>query len=254
VFNCHVCGTLFCPSRTTHENVLCCSFTTQTIWVITASVAPVRLRPVPPTLGVVTMLRDLANLRIWAAFLCPHCCPFLHTCRQYQNDPQKTLWATTSNDNLRLPEDKIASPFEEDVHVGRSFYDLQVCAGEPHSMLCHRQDLDTQQIYWKRLPELCLPAIGKSESAPKYRVAIHCTIVLQFYSDPRGLPIRMRAITGIIYVPSMLLKHPERCITPQGTLVVLVLAQFIQNQHGVHSHLVSEQVVSHSGLLIITTS
>jgi len=40
--------------------------------------------------------RDCVNLAIWAAFLCIHHCPFLHTCGKYPHDPQNTLLATTS--------------------------------------------------------------------------------------------------------------------------------------------------------------
>jgi len=53
VFSNHVCGTRFCPSRTTCANACHCSFNTQHFWVITAWFAAVRFRPVQPTLGVV---------------------------------------------------------------------------------------------------------------------------------------------------------------------------------------------------------
>ena len=54
MFSSQVCGTLFYHSRTTHANAWCCPFNTKNFWVITAWFAAVRLRPVPPTLGVVT--------------------------------------------------------------------------------------------------------------------------------------------------------------------------------------------------------
>ena len=54
VFNSHVGGTLVCPSLITRANAFRCSFNTQNFWVITTWFAAVRLRPVPPTLRVVT--------------------------------------------------------------------------------------------------------------------------------------------------------------------------------------------------------
>ena len=54
VFSGHVCGDLFGPRQTTRANPSCCSFNTQNLWVLTAWFAAVRLRPIPPTLGVVT--------------------------------------------------------------------------------------------------------------------------------------------------------------------------------------------------------
>jgi hypothetical protein len=62
----------------------------------------------------------LANLGIYATFLCSHHCPCLHTCRKYADNLQKALGAATSNDELGLAEDKIAACFEEEVHEARS--------------------------------------------------------------------------------------------------------------------------------------
>jgi len=42
------------PYPVTHANDCCCLFITQNLWVITASFAAVRFRPVRPTFGVVT--------------------------------------------------------------------------------------------------------------------------------------------------------------------------------------------------------
>jgi len=105
-------------------------------------------------------------------------------------------------------------------------------------MLRLRQARDTPQLCWHALAEMCLWAIGQSENPPKYRVAIHCIIVLECHSNARRLPTPMRNMPAAIWEPSTLLKHPVKCISPQGFLV-----QFV-----------SPQVVSHSRLLILTTS
>jgi len=101
---------------------------------------------------------------------------------------------------------------------------------------------------------MCLSAIRQSENPPKYGVAIHCTIVQKRHSDPKCLPIPMRNMPGAIYVPSTLLKHPVKCISPQGSSVQLVLPHSCRDQQGVHSPSVSEQAVSHSRVSILTTS
>ena len=82
-----------------------------------------------------------------------------------------------------------------------------------------RQARDTAQIHEPALAEFSLSAIGKSENPPKYRVAIHCTIVLKCHSDPRCLPIPMVNMPAAMHEPSILLRHPVKCISPQGSLV-----------------------------------
>jgi len=96
--------------------------------------------------------------------------------------------------------------------------------------------------------------MGKSENPPKYRVAIHWTIVLKRYTDPRCLPIPMGNMPGTIYVPSTHLKHPVKSISPQGSGVLHAHPQSSRDQHGVHSPSISEPGVSHSRVLILTTS
>jgi len=198
--------------------------------------------------------RDLANLGIWAAFLCAQRCPFPHTYRKYPKVLYKTLWATFSNYKLGLAADEIAPPFEGEVHTAWSFYYLQACAGAPRLMLHLRQALDSPQVSWPALAEMCLSAIGKSENPPKYWVVIHCTMVLNGHSDPRCLPIPMRNMAATIYEPSTLLKHPMKCISTQESSVLLALLQCIRDQNGVWSPQVSKQVVSHSQVSILTTS
>jgi len=167
---------------------------------------------------------------------------------------QKTLWATTPNDEHGLAEDKIAPPVGEEVHKARCFYVFQVRAGAPHMMLCLGQVRDSPQVHWQELAELCLLAIRKSVNPPKYSVAIHRTIVLKRHSDVRCLPIPISNMAAAIYVPSTLLKHFVKCFSPPGSLVQLALHQFIADQRGVHSPSVSKHVVSHSQVLILNTS
>ena len=57
-----------------------------------------------------------------------------------------------------------------------------------------------------------------------------------------------------INVRSMLLKHPIKCISPQGSLVLLSHPQSSRDQQGVHSPSVSEQVVSLLQVSILSTS
>ena len=64
----------------------------------------------------------------------------------------------------------------------------------------------------------------------------------------------MKTMPAAINVPSTLLKHAVKCISPQGYLVELALPQSIRDQQGVHSPAVSEQVLSHSRVFIVTTS
>jgi hypothetical protein len=161
----------------------------------------------------------LGNLGIWAAFLCAHRCPFLHTCRIYPNDPQKTWWTTTSNDELGQEGDKIAHPCEEVVHESRHFYIILVRAGVPHLMLHLCQVHDTPQVHWPALAEMCLSAIGKLENPPKYRMAFQSTIVLRRHSNPWCLSIPMKNIPAAINVPCTPQKHLGKCIVLEGSLV-----------------------------------
>jgi len=198
--------------------------------------------------------RDLANFRIWVAFLCAHCCPFPHTCRKYPNDLIKTLWATTSNDELWLAADKIALPAKEEVHEVSRFYYFHACAGAPNLILDLHQVRDTPQVNWEALAEMYLSAIRIWENPPRCQVAIRCTIVLKCHSNPRCLPISIRIMPASFYIPSTLLKHLVKCISLQGPLVYLALLQSIQDEQGVHSPSISEQVVSHPPVSILTTS
>ena len=56
---------------------------------------------------------------IYAAFLCVHHCPYLHTCGIYSHDLQYTWLATTSNDELSQEKNKLALP---SVEVRRGVY------------------------------------------------------------------------------------------------------------------------------------
>jgi len=131
---------------------------------------------------------------------------------------------------------------------------FQAGAGAPESMLRFRQVRDTPEVCGHALAELCLSAIGKSKNPPKYRLAIRCTIVQKRHSDPRCLPIPMRHMPAAIYVRFMLLEHPMKCISRQESLVSHALLQSIRDQQCVHSPWLSEPVVSHSLVSILTTS
>jgi len=196
----------------------------------------------------------MANHGMWDASLCPHRCPFPHRCREYPIDLQNISWATTSNDELGLAAYKIGSPCEEEVHEARCFYYIHAQAGAPHLMLRLPQARDTLQVPWQASAEMCLSAIRKLENPPKCRVAIYCTIVQKRHSDPWWIPLPMRSMPAAIYELSMLLKHPVKCISQQGSSVLLAYLQSIWDQHGVQSPSVSEQVVSHSHASILTTS
>jgi len=189
-----------------------------------------------------------------AAFLCAHRRPFPHTCRQYPNDLQGTLWATTSNDELGLAADNLAPTFHEEVHKARRSDYLHAQAGAPHWMLRLRQARDTPQVPIPALAEMCLLASRKLENPPKCWVAIHRAIVQKCHSDPRCLPIPMRRMPAAIYEPSTLLKHPVKCISPRVSLVLFTLLESIRDQQGVHSPSLSEQVVSQLQVSILTTS
>jgi len=64
IFSNHVCGTLFCPSRTTLANVSCCSFNSQNLWDITALFVAVKFTTVPLTSGFVTNTEGFC--RFWS--------------------------------------------------------------------------------------------------------------------------------------------------------------------------------------------
>lgn len=79
--------------------------------------------------------RDLANVAMWAAFLCAHHCPFLHTCRLCPQDLQKTLLPTISNKELGLAADKIGWPVEEEIHKAMCINDIHKRVGVSHFVL-----------------------------------------------------------------------------------------------------------------------
>jgi len=135
----------------------------------------------------------------WAACLCVHHCPFLHTCRIYLHDPQKTLLATTSNDKVGLEEHNTAPHFAGEVHQGVHFNFYRVPEGAPLLICGLGQVLDTPQVPWQALAEMSLWAIWKLENPPQYRVAIHHTIVQKRRCDPRCLP----ELTRTMLAPSM---------------------------------------------------
>ena len=120
-------------------------------------------------------------------------------------------------------------------------------------MLRYRQARDTLQVPCQALAEMCLSAIGKLENPPKCRLAVYPTIVQKRHSDPRCLPLPISSMPATIYEPSMLLKHPVKCISPQPSSALLAYLQCIRDQQGVHSPSVSEQVVSHLQISILTT-
>jgi len=111
-------------------------------------------------------------------------------------------------------------------------------------MLCLRQARDSPQVPWPALAEMCLSPIRKLEYPPKCPVAIHCTIAQKHHSNLRCLPIPMGSMPATICEPSMLLMHPVMCISLQESSLLLALLHSIRDQWGVHSPLVSEQVVS----------
>jgi len=65
------------------------------------------------------------------------------------------------------------------------------------------------------------------------------------HSDPWCLPISMSTMQAAIYVPSTLLKHRVKCISPLRFSVQHALLQSIQDQQGVNFPSISEQVVFH---------
>jgi len=198
--------------------------------------------------------RDFANPGIWAAFLCVHHCPFLHTYGIYPHYPQKTSLGTTSNNKVGQEEVKIAPPFVEEVNRGVHFHICHVPDGVP-LLFCHPgQVWDTPQVRWQALAERSLSAIRKLENPPKYRVAIHRTIVQKSCSHPLCLLALTKNMLVTIYKPSMLLKHHAKFISPQESLVLLAHPQCNRDQWGVHSASVSERVVFHCLVSILTTS
>jgi len=196
---------------------------------------------------------DFVNPGIWSAFLCIHRCPLLHTGGIYPHDLQNTRIATTSNDELGQKEDKIEPPVMEEGHQGVHVHFHLVGKGAPLLFRCDCQVWDTVQVRCQALAEISLSAIGKLENRPKYPVAIHRTIVEKRCCDPRCHPTLTWTMLATICEPSMFLKHPMKCISPQESSVVLALSQFNWDQWGWHFPLVSEQVVFHWLFSILTT-
>jgi len=198
--------------------------------------------------------RDCVNPGIWAAFLCVHHCPFLHTCGIYPHDPQNTSFATASIDELGQEEGKMAPPLAKAVHWGMQCH---FCLRERASLLmCHLcQVRDTLQVCWQALAEMSLSVIRKWENPPKCRVAIDHTIVQKCPCNPPCVPTQMMNISlAAIDEPSMLPKHPLKCTSPLGSSDLLALSLSTQDQWGVHSPFISRQVVVHWQVLIPTTT
>jgi len=197
--------------------------------------------------------RDFANPVIWAAFLCIHHCPFLHTCGIHPQDPQNTWLATTSNDKLGQDEDEIAQPVVEGVHWGGDFH---FCVREGVSLLMRHlhQVWDTAQVHWQALAEMSLSAIGISENQPKYWVAIYRDVVEKRRYNPPCHSSLTKTMLAAIYEPSMLLKHPVKYTPAPGSPDLLALSQSTRDQRGVHSPWVSGWVVLHWQVFIPTTS
>jgi len=140
------------------------------------------------------------------------------------------------------------------MHKAKQYYFLQDRAGAPHLILHLHHVQDTPQVHWEVLEEMCHSSIGKSDNPPYYRVAMHLTIAQKCGSGLRCLPILLSNRPAAIYVRSTLLKHHVKCIFPQGSFAKLALPQSIWDQRGVHSPLLSEQLVFHSQVSIQVTS
>ena len=192
------------------------------------------------------------NPAIWAAFLCVHHCPFRHTCGIYPDDLQNTWLATTSNDEQGQEGNKIAPPVTEKVHWGVNVHFCYVREGAPRMIPRQGQYQDTPLVYCQPWEEISLSVIGKWKNQPKHRVAIHRTIVQKRRWDPWCLPTVTRNMLATIYEPSMLQKHPMKCISPQESSVVLALSQSTQDQWGVNCTSVSEQQDFHRLVSILT--
>jgi len=100
---------------------------------------------------------------------------------------------------------------------------------------------------------MCLSAIRNLEVPSRCRVAIYRTIVLKCHFDRQCIPIPMTSMPAAIFIPSTLLKHSVKCISPQRSSVQLALLQSTRDQQGVHSPLVSEHEVSLSAGANLTT-
>ena len=100
------------------------------------------------------------------------------------------------------------------------------------SLLMHRpgQVRDTLHVLCQALAKMSPSANGKSEIPPKDGVAIHRAIVETHRCDPRSLPTLMRNMLAAIYEPSMLPKHPAKCISPPGSSDVLAHPQSTRDQ------------------------
>jgi len=144
-------------------------------------------------------------------------------------------------------------PFVEVVHLAARFHFYLVLEEAPLLIGRPGQVRDTPQVSSQPLIEISLSAIGKLENQPKNWVAIHRTIVPQRHCHSRCLPALMSNILDTIYIPSMLLKYPVKCISPQESSAMLARPRSTQNEYGVYCPLLSEQVVFHWLVLIPTT-
>jgi len=120
-------------------------------------------------------------------------------------------------------------------------------------MLPLRQVLDSLQVSFQQLAEMCLTAMGKSDNPPTCRVCAHNSIVRKHHSDPLSLPIPLKNMPATMYVPSTLLTHPVMYISAQGSWVELPHPQSSHDQLGMHFPSISDPGVTHSCDLILTT-
>jgi hypothetical protein len=116
---------------------------------------------------------------------------------------------------------------EVQVHMAWRVYYFQARAEAPRLMLRLCQVSVTPQFSSQALAKMSLSAIGQSENALKYQVAIHRTIDLKHHSDHWCLPIPMTTMLATIYEPPMHLKHSVKRISRQESFVSLAHFQII---------------------------
>jgi len=186
---------------------------------------------------------DFVDPGIWAAFLCVHQCPFLHTCGVYRHDYQNTQLAITSNNELRQNEDKIAPLFVQQVHRREHLLVSLVMERAPHMMHRLHRAQDNLQVPWQAFAEMSPSVIRKSDNPPNYRRAIHSTFLQKPCRDSPCLPTLEKNMLATIDDPSMLLKFPIQCISAPGASVLLACPQSTRDQWGVHAPSVLQGVV-----------
>jgi len=243
VFHNTMCGSQFCPNRTTPTDACCCSFCTQNFWRISTWFAAWRYRPALHTLSMLQSHMDFPNPGIWAAFLYVHHCLFQHTCGIYPPDLLNTWLANSSNKKLGQKEDKIVLHFVEEVYYRVQNHVFHDAEWTPLFIYCLHQAVDTWLVGWQVWAEMFLLAIAKLENPPNHWLAIHHTVDPRCCCDPLYIKNLKKDILAAMDQYFMCQNHHVKFLPPWGLSVELDQPWSIQDPQGMDSLSVSNRVV-----------